>query len=175
MGTILNVMGKRGSPQGVATIGDATFTVALGRNGVIPEAEKREGDGCTPLGTYKVLYGLYRPDRVEKPAGNRLWWPLRADMGWCDAALDPCYNQLVPLGYSASHEQLWRDDSAYDRFLVISHNLPALPEMGSAVFVHQLHPGTPHTAGCVALQPADFTAMLALGVATIEITEAATT
>jgi L,D-peptidoglycan transpeptidase YkuD (ErfK/YbiS/YcfS/YnhG family) len=159
----IKVVGQPGQPQGQLTCGTFSCAVALGKNGVIPAPQKREGDGCTPLGTYQILYGLYRSDRVAEPQNTGLQWlPLTPQMGWCDAPENAAYNTLVPVGFSASHEVLWRDDAAYDRVLVISHNLPAVAGLGSAVFVHQLHEGKAHTAGCVALAAADFTRLLAL-------------
>ncbi len=160
----LLVTALAGSTEGRLVGGDFACPVVLGKNGVISATHKREGDGCTPLGRYKILYGCYRPDRVHAPLHNGLpWLPLTPNLGWCDAPEDAAYNTIVPVGYGVSHEALWREDSAYDRLLVIGHNLPAVPHMGSAVFIHQLHPGKAYTAGCVALAADDFTAMLALG------------
>lgn len=169
---ILYIKGEPQSPEGTAVLGGETFPVVLGRHGVIAAHDKREGDGCTPLGVYKVLYGLYRPDRVELSQAEKShfsWLPIGEDLGWCDAPTDPAYNSIVPVGYAASHEVMMRTDSAYDRVLVISHNLPAVPHMGSAVFIHQLHPGKAATAGCVALAPADMQRVLAAGITAIEI------
>ena len=36
-----------------------------GRGGV--RADKREGDGASPEGTFPLLYGFYRPDRIARP------------------------------------------------------------------------------------------------------------
>lgn len=166
------VTGRPGSAVGQLTCGDLACPVALGKNGVIAAADKREGDGCTPLGTYQILYGMYRPDRVPAPVDIGLrWLPLTPQLGWCDAPENAAYNNLVPVGYAASHEVLWREDTAYDRLLVISHNLPAVPGLGSAVFIHQLHEGKAYTAGCVALAATDFTALLAQQPRTITIAE----
>lgn len=169
---LVGVTGQPGNSAGQLTCGEFACSVALGKHGVIAAEQKREGDGCTPLGTYRILYGMYRPDRVPAPLNTGLLWlPLTPQLGWCDAPTDAAYNSLVPVGYAASHEVLWRDDTAYDRLLVMSHNLPAVPGLGSAVFVHQLHEGKAHTAGCVALAMADFTALLAQQPRTITITE----
>ena len=169
---ILYVKGKSQVSEGIAIYADKSFPVVLGRNGVIAESAKRESDGCTPLGVYKVLYGLYRPDRVqltEVEKSHLCWLPIGDDLGWCDAPTDPAYNSIVPVGYAASHEVMMREDSAYDRVLVISHNMPAVPNMGSAVFIHQLHPGKAATAGCIALAPSDMQAVVAAGITAIEI------
>jgi L,D-peptidoglycan transpeptidase YkuD (ErfK/YbiS/YcfS/YnhG family) len=169
---ILYVKGSSQGSEGTAILGNTQYSVVLGRSGVVAESAKREGDGCTPLGLYKVLYGLYRPDRVTLKDAEKThlsWLPIGPDLGWCDAPTDPAYNSIVPVGYAASHEVLWREDSAYDKVLVIDHNMPARPYMGSAVFVHHLHPGKVATAGCIALAPADMDAVLAAGIKAIEI------
>jgi L,D-peptidoglycan transpeptidase YkuD (ErfK/YbiS/YcfS/YnhG family) len=159
----VKVQGQAGRPLGQLVCGEFSCAVALGKNGTVSAAQKREGDGCTPLGTYQILYGLYRSDRVAEPQGTGLCWlSITPAMGWCDAPDSAAYNTLVPVGFSASHEVLWREDAAYDRVLVISHNLPAVPHLGSAVFIHQLHEGKAHTAGCVALAEADMEQLLAL-------------
>lgn len=166
----VQVKGQPGTPVGQLACGDFRCATTLGKNGVCAAADKREGDGCTPLGTYQILYGLYRPDRVAEPTHTGLCWlPLTPAMGWCDGPHDPAYNNLVPVGYGASHERLWREDTAYDRLLVISHNLPAVPGLGSAIFIHQMHEGKAFTAGCVALAGIDFTTMLQLQPRSIDI------
>lgn len=159
--------------QARAELSGQQWPCVVGRAGVVDAAHKREGDGATPLGKYKILYGFYRPDRVSAPTDSMLrWLPLRPDFGWCDDPTDPAYNQFVPAGYGASHEQLWREDSAYDRVLVISHNMPAVAGLGSAVFIHQLHPGKDFTAGCVAFAPEALEEILALSPQVIEISRA---
>ena len=47
--------------------GARDYSCALGKGGVRPQAEKREGDGATPLGCYLLRRVLYRPDRVSPP------------------------------------------------------------------------------------------------------------
>lgn len=137
----------------------------VGRRGPMLAEDKREGDGATPLGGWKVLYGMYRADRVTKPRGGLVWRAITPEDGWCDAPDDPLYNQPVPVGYPASHEVLWRADTAYDYLVVLDHNQPVKPRMGSAVFMHVGHPGKTHTAGCVALAVEDLQQVLAtLGV-----------
>ena len=130
---------------------------------------------ASSLGRYRVLYGFYRPDRVRLTEAQKRhfqWLEITPHLGWCDAPHDPAYNSIVPVGYPASHEVLWREDSAYDWVLVISHNLPAQPNMGSAVFIHQLHRGKVATAGCVALAPMDLEHILTTGFSEIEIIKA---
>ena len=126
------------------------FPCEIGRAGTIPAADKREGDGRTPLGRWPMLAALFRRDRVAVPAGIVLpWrWIDPAD-GWSDDPADPAYNRPVTHPHRWSAEHLWRDDGAYDVIVVLGHNwMPPAPAMGSAVFLHCFE-GRP-TAGCVA-------------------------
>ena len=50
---------------------------ACGKGGV--RADKREGDGASPQGTFPLLYGFFRPDRVEWPRSELPMTPLRTD------------------------------------------------------------------------------------------------
>jgi L,D-peptidoglycan transpeptidase YkuD (ErfK/YbiS/YcfS/YnhG family) len=140
---------------------DQLYACALGRNGVVPAAEKREGDGASPLGHWHVQRVLYRPDRGAPPDCLFSRQEIRACDGWCDAPEDRNYNQQVALPYRASHEVLWRDDRLYDVLVVLDHNSdPTLPGRGSAIFLHCAKPGYPPTAGCVALARPDLEAVL---------------
>lgn len=125
---------------------------SIGRNGAIPAAEKREGDGMTPLGLWPIRAVLLRPDRVALPSGIRLPWRwLRPDDGWSDDPSDPAYNRPVRHPHRFSAEQLWREDGLYDVILVLGHNdAPPVPGLGSAIFVHCWNEGQP-TEGCVAV------------------------
>lgn len=126
--------------------------VALGKNGVIDEAEKCEGDGKTPLGTYPVRHVFYRPDRVAEPKCDLPATPLSPNMGWCDDPAHETYNRLVELPFSGSHEKMWREDELYNLVLTIGHNDdPPVPGKGSAIFVHCAKEGLKPTEGCVAM------------------------
>lgn len=135
-------------------IGPATdVPCALGRGGVIPEGEKREGDGKTPLGRYPFRQVFYRPDKMSAPVCNLPLSPISPDLGWCDDPKRPKYNQLVRLPFSGSHEKMWRDDSLYDVVLVVGHNDdPPVSGLGSAIFMHVARDGFKPTEGCIALE-----------------------
>ena len=134
----------------------------LGKGGVLPAADKREGDGASPAGDWPLLFVLYRPDRRGAPVTALPVVPLRAGDGWCDAPDHPLYNQPVRRPFRASHEALWRDDRLYDVIVVLGHNLsPVSPGAGSAIFWHLTHPEGRPTQGCIALDPADMDAQLA--------------
>ena len=158
----LVVRTQPGQPNATAHWQGQSFPCLVGRNGPIAAELKREGDGHTPQGTWPLVRGLFRPDRVTAPLNPPVpWAPLTPSMGWCDAPNDALYNQPCPQGYPASHEALWRDDTAYDYVGVLDYNLhPVVPHAGSAIFLHVWHPGSTVTQGCVALNVNDLTPML---------------
>ncbi len=124
---------------------------AVGRTGV--KADKHEGDGATPAGTYPLVSIFYREDLVPRPASHLPVSPLSPNSGWVDAPDDPNYNHLVTLPYSASAEELWRQDGLYDALVVIGYNMnPVVPGAGSAIFLHVAAPDFAPTAGCVAVE-----------------------
>jgi L,D-peptidoglycan transpeptidase YkuD (ErfK/YbiS/YcfS/YnhG family) len=124
---------------------------AIGRSGV--RADKREGDGATPAGTYPLLSVFYRPDRLSAPVSGLPVRPLTPKDGWVDEPGDPNYNRLISLPYAASAEQMWREDELYDALVVIGYNIdPVVPGAGSAIFLHIATPDLAPTAGCVAVE-----------------------
>lgn len=140
---------------------DSEYAAALGKSGVLAEADKREGDKATPLGVYRLRRVLYRADRVAEPQTELPLRPLLEDDGWCDAPDDPAYNRPVCLPYPASCEALTREDELYDIVVILAHNdAPPVPGLGSAIFLHCAKPGYPPTLGCVALARADLEAVL---------------
>ncbi|MDB5454214.1 MAG: hypothetical protein JWO33_2792 [Caulobacteraceae bacterium] len=139
-----------------------TVTALLGRGGVKPAADKREGDGATPLGLWPIRGVLYRPDKGPAPDTALPVAPIGHEDGWCDAPDDPAYNHPVALPYPASAERMWRDDGLYDLVVVLGHNDdPPVPGLGSAIFLHLQGPGLGPTEGCIALSRSDMLAFLA--------------
>jgi L,D-peptidoglycan transpeptidase YkuD (ErfK/YbiS/YcfS/YnhG family) len=124
---------------------------AVGRAGV--RADKHEGDGATPAGTYPLVSILYRPDRVAPPLSQLPVNALSPSDGWVDEPTDTKYNRAVSLPYPASAEQMWREDDVYDLLVVIGYNMePVVPGAGSAIFLHIATPDFAPTAGCVAVE-----------------------
>ncbi len=133
----------------------------FGRAGVAEAADKREGDGKTPLGVWPLRRVLYRADHGGEPATALETRAILPDEGWCDSPDDPSYNQPVRLPYPASAERLWRDDRLYDLVVVLGHNDdPVEPGMGSAIFLHLATPDYRPTEGCVAVRRADMELLL---------------
>ena len=140
-------------------MGELDLPCRIGKAGSTPFKDGREGDAKTPLGEYRLRFGLYRADRLPQPNSDLTFRPLRQDDGWCDAPNDPAYNRFIRLPYPAaekqvSHEALWREDGAYDVILVMSHNdNPPVANLGSAVFIHVAQADDRKTLGCIALAP----------------------
>lgn len=142
--------------------GNLKFRCAIGRSGMIDAAKKREGDGASPIGVWRLKQVFYRPDRLNEPETDLPVRALGQQMGWCDAPDDPNYNQLITRPYAASHEALWRDDHVYDIIVELAHNdAPVVPYLGSAVFLHVARPDYKATQGCAALALDDLRTVLA--------------
>mgnify|MGYP001951537433 CR=1 FL=1 len=143
------------------TIDGKSYACAIGKNGFTPQADGREGDGKTPLGTYPIRYGYYRADRISAPQSGLEFHALREDDGWCDEPDDPAYNRPVRLPYPASAEQLYRDSHVYDIIIVLGHNdSPPAPGLGSAIFLHIARENYGPTQGCIAVSQTDMQSIL---------------
>jgi L,D-peptidoglycan transpeptidase YkuD (ErfK/YbiS/YcfS/YnhG family) len=136
--------------RGWLTAGGQTIKVALGRGGI--RANKREGDGGTPKGTFRPLRLWWRADRHPRPA---TFLPMRAigpEDAWCEDPSDRHYNQPVQLNSKRDGDRLRRDDHLYDFIIEIDHNTkPRVAGRGSAVFLHLARKDFSPTAGCVSL------------------------
>ncbi len=138
-----------------------SYKCAIGRNGFT--TTPKEGAMKTPVGSFSLRECWYRADRIAIPPATKL--PLktiRQDDGWCDDPAHPDYNLHVKLPFSASHENLWREDHSYDLIVPIGFNdTDRIPGKGSAIFFHIAKPDYPPTLGCVAVSLADMREILA--------------
>jgi L,D-peptidoglycan transpeptidase YkuD (ErfK/YbiS/YcfS/YnhG family) len=127
---------------------------AIGRSG--RSALKREGDGATPIGAMKLLYGFKRGDKVRFLPTSVPLLRTRQTMLWCDQPDHASYNRLVTAPCEASHEEMMRGDGQYDVCLVLDWNITSRRRnRGSAIFFHLVKPGYEPTAGCIAVSLAD--------------------
>lgn len=139
--------------RGRLVAGSLSVPCSLGRSGT--RRAKREGDGATPLGRFRVLGCFYRQDKGLRPRTKLPLAAIRPSDGWCDDPRDRRYNQPVPLPYPAGHERMWRDDHLYDVVVDIGCNRgPVVRGRGSAIFLHLAQPGFAPTEGCVAVSAA---------------------
>jgi L,D-peptidoglycan transpeptidase YkuD (ErfK/YbiS/YcfS/YnhG family) len=137
--------------KGLVIAGTTAIPVALGRSGIL--ANKHEGDGATPRGTFTPIRLWWRADRGPPP---RTLLPLRRigpDDAWSEDPLDRNYNRPVKRRTGAQGDRLQRVDHLYDLIVEIDHNTrPRIARRGSAVFIHLARPKFQPTAGCVALE-----------------------
>ncbi len=147
----LTVRRKPGAPtRGVLNAGPWTFPVALGRGSI--KANKREGDGATPRGTFHPVRLWWRADRARRPTTALPVRRIRPDDGWCEDPADRRYNRPVRVAPGSMADRLMRVDALYDLIVEIDHNTrPRVARGGSAVFIHFARPGFAPTAGCIAL------------------------
>lgn len=139
--------------RGWLTAGPFAWPVALGRSGI--SANKREGDGATPCGSFRLMRLWWRADRESRPATRLPVRPIAADDAWCEDPADRRYNRPVKLAPGSGADRLRRDDQLYDLIIEIDHNTrPRVARRGSAVFIHVARPGLAPTAGCVAMPKA---------------------
>lgn len=152
--------GRTDRCRGIISFGPLNFQCALGRSGV--RMSKREGDGATPAGHFRLQKILYNASRVRRPRSALPIAQIRAHDGWCDAPGDRNYNRQVRHPYGASAERLWREDELYDIIVVTDHNQrPCLRGRGSAIFIHVARDDYGPTGGCIALRRADLLRLLA--------------
>lgn len=140
--------------------GPQVLPVALGRAGI--RANKREGDGGTPRGRFRLVRLWWRADRAPRP---RTLLPARRigpHDGWCEDPADRRYNRPVKVPKESNADRLWREDRLYDFVIELDHNTrPRITGRGSAVFVHVARENFGPTAGCVALAPGPLRRLLA--------------
>lgn len=125
--------------------------------------KKREGDGGTPAGIWKLQTCWLRSDKWPTPPQHLPSRIITASSGWSDDPDDPDYNRPVTLPHNFSHEKLWRQDDQYDLLITLDHNLtPIVPGAGSAIFFHLAKPDYGPTEGCVAISHAHMREVLPL-------------
>ena len=134
--------------------------VNVGRNGIAAFDAKREGDGKTPRGAFKLgmVFGY------EPAANTRMPYRQATENDtWIDEPASPRYNTWVngPVP-KESHEKMRRKDDLYRLGIVIEYNTnPVVPGLGSAIFVHNWESYGRPTSGCVSFAPADLARIVA--------------
>jgi L,D-peptidoglycan transpeptidase YkuD (ErfK/YbiS/YcfS/YnhG family) len=159
--SLIRVRSRPGRPTaGIMLAGPMAIPVVLGRSGI--RANKREGDGATPRGRFRLLRLWWRADRLPKPATRLPAHRIPADLAWCEDPADRRYNRPFRRSASDPGDRLRRQDRLYDFIIEIDHNTrPRVAGRGSAVFVHVARPNRGPTAGCVALEHGTLRRLLA--------------
>ena len=137
--------------NGFLTNENLKIKCSIGYNGL--SSNKFEGDGCTPIGHFKITKILYRPDKI-----NDCEFILDSEVikkldGWCDDINSDLYNQQIKFPFEQSAEHLYRNDDLYDIICIIDYNLnPIIRGKGSAIFLHVASDDYSPTQGCVAIK-----------------------
>jgi len=147
--------------RGIVVAGPLQLNCALGVGGLA--RMKREGDGATPVGRYRLLALKVRRDRVIGPRSAVPAGVIRPDDAWSEEPRSGRYNRLIRLGPADPGDRLTRDDRLYDIVGILDWNIrPRASYRGSAIFLHLCRPGYRPTAGCIALEPEDLKRLLAI-------------
>ncbi len=123
---------------------DFSCSAFMGKNG--STTDKTEGDGCTPLGVYKIKSAFYIN---EKPKTALDSFKITEDSYWVDDIDSAYYNQYVTdiakKDWDSAEHMIEYDGYRYG--FVVDYNPTCEPNVGSAIFFHV---GYNPTAGCVA-------------------------
>ncbi len=131
----------------------------IGRNGFAPPGGKREGDGRTPSGVFRLgtAFGYQPVISTRMP-----YRQATTDDFWVDDAGSPSYNKWVTGRPDAvSFERMKRDDDLYKYGIVIEYNTdPVVKGRGSAIFLHVWRGEGKPTEGCVSVSEGSVVALL---------------
>jgi len=130
---------------------DEKYKCSIGYNGL--SNNKSEGDGSTPIGTFKINKILFRPDKINNHRFSLQSEIIEEEDGWCDDIRSDLYNQKIRFPFKYSAERLYRNDDLYDIVCIIDYNLsPIIKGKGSAIFLHVASEDYSPTQGCVAIK-----------------------
>ncbi len=140
--------------------GDAV-PVVVGRKGLAPAGEKREGDGRSPAGVYPLgtAFGFAADADLHVP-----YRQLGETAECVDDSQSFYYNQivdrdLIPCVDWSSSEKM-RTIEQYRWGVVVDYNTPAQPRRGSCIFLHVWSGPGSTTAGCTAMRQEDLETIL---------------
>lgn len=131
----------------------------VGRAGIAPFGEKREGDLRTPSGAYPMGFAFGYEADIE------LRWPyvvVTPEHYWISDSEDPLYNQMTTEKPKTDNfEYLRRDDDAYKYAAVVEYNMrPIEKYKGSAIFFHVESGYDKGSAGCITVPEEDVVEVL---------------
>jgi L,D-peptidoglycan transpeptidase YkuD (ErfK/YbiS/YcfS/YnhG family) len=137
------------------------FPARIGRNGL--SADRREGDGTTPTGTFRIGPTMYGNE--ANPGVRFRYRRLRCGDWWDEDPASPTYNsfQHVACGttppFGGGSEGMWQQPRPYPYLAVVEYNMrPVVPGKGSGIFLHAQTGGP--TIGCISLRKDQLRAVL---------------
>jgi L,D-peptidoglycan transpeptidase YkuD (ErfK/YbiS/YcfS/YnhG family) len=129
------------------------YPARLGWNGL--SASRREGDGTTPSGTFRIHPTMYGNE--PNPGVRFRYVRVRCGDWWDEDAASPTYNTFRRLRcgerppFAVKSEGMWQSPRAYPYLAVVEFNMrPVVPGRGSGIFLHA-ETGGP-TNGCISLR-----------------------
>ena len=122
----------------------------IGKNGIT--TDKKEGDGKTPVGEFKLGIILSMYEQINNKNGKKTL-KINKDMYWVDDYESKYYNMLVDVGKIRkdfnSAEHLIDFPIQYEYLIEINANPNNIPKKGSAIFLHCAN--NKPTLGCIAV------------------------
>jgi L,D-peptidoglycan transpeptidase YkuD (ErfK/YbiS/YcfS/YnhG family) len=129
------------------------YVARVGRNGI--RADKREGDGATPAGTFPIGRTMY--GNSPNPGVRYRYVRLRCGDWWVEDTRSRAYNTFQRVGcgrrppFRITTPDMSTSPRAYAHLAVIDYNMsPVVPGRGSGIFLH-VQIGKP-TSGCISLR-----------------------
>ena len=133
----------------------------LGAKGL--SASRREGDGTTPAGTFRIHATMYGNE--PNPGVRYRYVRVRCGDWWDEDPRSPTYNTFQRVGcgrtppFGVESEGMWQSPGAYPYLAVIEFNMrPVVPGRGSGIFLHAATGGP--TNGCVSIGRAQLRGVL---------------
>jgi L,D-peptidoglycan transpeptidase YkuD (ErfK/YbiS/YcfS/YnhG family) len=128
------------------------YAARVGLSGL--SANRREGDGTTPAGTFRIHATMYGNE--PNPGVRFRYRRIRCGDWWDEDPSSPTYNtfQRTACGtrppFAGNSEGMWQSRRAYPYLAVVEFNMrPVVPGRGSGIFLHA-ETGRA-TNGCVSL------------------------
>jgi L,D-peptidoglycan transpeptidase YkuD (ErfK/YbiS/YcfS/YnhG family) len=135
------------------TAAGGPYSARVGRNGL--NADRREGDGTTPVGTFSIGRTMY--GNSPNPGVRFPYVRLRCGDWWVEDPRSPAYNTFrhlrcgVKPPFRVTTPDMSNDRVAYAHLAVVEYNMrPVVPGRGSGIFLH-VQTGGP-TNGCISLR-----------------------
>jgi L,D-peptidoglycan transpeptidase YkuD (ErfK/YbiS/YcfS/YnhG family) len=137
------------------------YAARVGHNGI--RKNRREGDGTTPVGTFRIGRVMYGND--PNPGVKFRYQRLRCGDWWNEDPSSPTYNTLQRLRcgqqppFRVTGPGMWQERTAYSHLAVVEFNMrPVVAGRGSGIFLHAQTGGP--TNGCISLRRADLVRVL---------------
>ena len=135
--------------------------VVLGRKGLAPAGQKREGDGRSPSGVYPLgtAFGFAADADLHIP-----YRQIRETTECVDDSRSFFYNEIVDRDLTPrvdwSSSERMRQIAQYRWGVVVEYNTPAEARRGSCIFLHIWSGPHSTTAGCTAMRQEDLETIL---------------